>query len=69
MNYYLLHTTYPILFISVFARQLCLPVAAILFLLCGGALASADATACQLSQKLIPPSKTTVGSVNPGLKT
>ncbi len=39
MNYYLAHTTYPILFLSVFARQLCLPVPAILFLLAGGALA------------------------------
>jgi membrane protein DedA with SNARE-associated domain/rhodanese-related sulfurtransferase len=39
MNYYLLHTTYPIVFVSVFARQLCLPVPAILFLLSGGALA------------------------------
>lgn len=39
MNYYLLHTTYPILFLSVFARQLCLPVPAILFFLAGGALA------------------------------
>lgn len=41
MNYYLLHTTYPILFLSVFARQLSLPVPAILFLLSGGALAGA----------------------------
>lgn len=41
MNYYLAHTTYPILFLSVFARQLCLPVPAILFLLSGGALAGA----------------------------
>ena len=40
MNYYLIHTTYPILFVSVFARQLCLPVPAILFLLAGGAVAS-----------------------------
>jgi membrane protein DedA with SNARE-associated domain/rhodanese-related sulfurtransferase len=39
MNYYLLHTTYPILFLSVLARQLCLPVPAILFLLSAGALA------------------------------
>ena len=39
VNYYLIHTTYPILFLSVFARQLCLPVPAILFLLSGGALA------------------------------
>ena len=39
MNYYLLHTTYPILFLSVFARQLSLPVPALLFLLSGGALA------------------------------
>ena len=39
MNYYLIHTTYPILFVSVFARQLCLPVPAILFLLAGGAVA------------------------------
>jgi membrane protein DedA with SNARE-associated domain/rhodanese-related sulfurtransferase len=39
MNYYLFHTTYPMLFLSVFARQLCLPVPAILFLLSGGALA------------------------------
>ncbi len=39
MDYYLIHTTYPILFVSVFARQLCLPVPAILFLLSGGALA------------------------------
>lgn len=41
MNYYLLHTTYPILLVSVFARQLCLPVPAVLFLLSGGALAGA----------------------------
>jgi membrane protein DedA with SNARE-associated domain/rhodanese-related sulfurtransferase len=40
MGYYLVHTTYPILFLAVFARQLCLPVPAILFLLSGGALAS-----------------------------
>jgi membrane protein DedA with SNARE-associated domain/rhodanese-related sulfurtransferase len=39
MNYYLFHTTYLILFLSVFARQLCLPVPAILFLLSAGALA------------------------------
>jgi membrane protein DedA with SNARE-associated domain len=39
VNYYLIHTTYPILFVSVFARQLCLPVPAILFLLAGGAVA------------------------------
>ena len=41
MSFYLLHTTYLILFLSVFARQLCLPVPAILFLLSGGALAGA----------------------------
>ena len=39
MNYYLVHTTYPILFVAVFARQLCIPVPAILFLLSAGALA------------------------------
>ncbi len=39
VNYYLAHTTYPIIFIAVLARQLCLPVPAILFLLTGGALA------------------------------
>lgn len=39
MNYYLAHTTYPIIFVAVLARQLCLPVPAILFLLAGGALA------------------------------
>ncbi|HEY4049933.1 MAG TPA: VTT domain-containing protein [Acidobacteriaceae bacterium] len=39
MGYYLIHTTYPILFVSVFARQLSLPVPAILFLLAGGAMA------------------------------
>jgi len=39
MSFYLLHTTYLILFLSVFARQLCLPVPAVLFLLSGGALA------------------------------
>jgi hypothetical protein len=39
MNHYLLHTTYPVVFLSVFARRLCLPVPAILFLLSGGALA------------------------------
>jgi membrane protein DedA with SNARE-associated domain/rhodanese-related sulfurtransferase len=39
MNTYLLHITYPILFVAVLARQLCLPVPAILFLLAGGALA------------------------------
>lgn len=41
MNYYLAHITYPILFVAVFARQLSLPVPALLFLLSGGALAGA----------------------------
>ena len=41
MNYYLTHITYPILFVAVFARQLSLPVPALLFLLTGGALAGA----------------------------
>ena len=39
MNNYLLHTTYPILFLSVFAEQLCLPVPGSLFLMSGGSLA------------------------------
>jgi len=39
MGYYLIHTTYPILFVAVLARQLCLPVPALLFLLSAGALA------------------------------
>jgi membrane protein DedA with SNARE-associated domain len=39
MHYYLLDTTYPILFLYVFAHQLCLPVPAVPFLLSGGALA------------------------------
>lgn len=39
MNYFLAHTTYPVVLISVFARQLCLPVPAVLFLIAGGALA------------------------------
>jgi membrane protein DedA with SNARE-associated domain/rhodanese-related sulfurtransferase len=39
MGYYLIHTTYPILFLAVLARQLCLPVPAILFLISAGALA------------------------------
>lgn len=39
MSYYLVHTTYLVLFVSVFARQLCLPIPALLFLLSGGALA------------------------------
>jgi membrane protein DedA with SNARE-associated domain len=34
-----IHTTYPILFVAVRARQLCLPVPALLFLLSAGALA------------------------------
>lgn len=38
MNYFLLHTNYPILFLSIFARQLWIPVPAILFLISGGAL-------------------------------
>lgn len=38
MNQYLLNITYPALFLAVFARQLCLPVPAILFLLAAGAL-------------------------------
>ena len=42
MNYYLLHTTYPILFLAVLGRQLCLPVAAELFLLSAGALAGSS---------------------------
>lgn len=41
MNYFLIHITYPILLIAVFARQLCLPVPAILFLLSSGALVGA----------------------------
>ncbi len=41
MSYYLLHITYPILFLAVLARQLCLPVPAILFLLSAGALVGA----------------------------
>src|SRR5215813_1326081 len=41
MTFYLVHITYPILFVAVFARQLCLPVPAILFLLSSGALAGA----------------------------
>lgn len=39
MNYYLAHTSYLLIFIAVLARQLYLPVPAILFLLSGGALA------------------------------
>ena len=38
MNYYLLHTTYPILFLAVLGRELCLPVPVVLFLLSAGAL-------------------------------
>jgi membrane protein DedA with SNARE-associated domain/rhodanese-related sulfurtransferase len=41
MSYYLTHITYPILFVAVLARQLCLPVPALLFLLTSGALAGA----------------------------
>lgn len=41
MSYYLVHITYPILFVAVLARQLCLPVPALLFLLSAGALAGA----------------------------
>jgi membrane protein DedA with SNARE-associated domain len=41
MSYYLAHITYPILFVAVLARQLDLPVPALLFLLAGGALAGA----------------------------
>ena len=36
MAYYLFHTIYPILFVAVLARQLCLPVPANLFLLSAG---------------------------------
>jgi membrane protein DedA with SNARE-associated domain/rhodanese-related sulfurtransferase len=39
MSYYLVHTTYLIIFVAVFARQLCVPVPALLFLLSAGALA------------------------------
>ena len=39
MTYYLAHTSYLILFVAVFARQLCIPVPALLFLLSAGALA------------------------------
>jgi len=41
VSYYLTHITYPILFVAVFARQLSLPVPALLFLLTGGALVGA----------------------------
>ncbi len=40
VSYYLIHTTYLVLFVAVLARQLCLPIPAILFLLSGGALAA-----------------------------
>jgi len=40
VSYYLIHTTYPVVFIAVLARQLCLPIPALLFLLSGGALAA-----------------------------
>jgi membrane protein DedA with SNARE-associated domain/rhodanese-related sulfurtransferase len=39
VSYYLVHITYPVLFLCVLARQLCLPIPAILFLLSSGALA------------------------------
>jgi membrane protein DedA with SNARE-associated domain len=39
MSYCQLHTTYPILFLAVLGRQLCLPIRALLFLLSAGALA------------------------------
>ena len=39
MSYYLVHITYSILFVAVFARQLCLPIPGLLFLLSAGALA------------------------------
>jgi membrane protein DedA with SNARE-associated domain/rhodanese-related sulfurtransferase len=39
LSYYLVHITYPILFLAVLARQLCLPIPAMLFLLSAGALA------------------------------
>ena len=39
MQYYLDHITYPVIFVAVLARQLSLPVPAILFLMTGGALA------------------------------
>jgi membrane protein DedA with SNARE-associated domain len=39
MNEFFLHTTYPILFLAVFAEQLCLPIPAAPFLISGGALA------------------------------
>jgi membrane protein DedA with SNARE-associated domain/rhodanese-related sulfurtransferase len=42
MNYYLVHTTYLIVFIAVFARQLYVPVPALLFLISAGALAGSD---------------------------
>src|SRR5277367_1971015 len=41
MGYYLIHTTYLILFVAVLARQLCFPVPALLFLLSSGALVGA----------------------------
>ncbi len=40
MSYYLVHTTYLILFVAVFARQLCIPIPALLFLLSAGALSA-----------------------------
>ena len=38
MNHYLLLTTYPVLFLAVFANQLSMPVPGVLFLLAAGAL-------------------------------
>jgi membrane protein DedA with SNARE-associated domain/rhodanese-related sulfurtransferase len=41
LSYYLAHITYPVVFLAVLGRQLCLPIPALLFLLSGGALAGA----------------------------
>ncbi|WP_263383575.1 VTT domain-containing protein [Granulicella arctica] len=47
MNHYLLLTTYPVLFVAVFANQLSMPVPGVLFLLAAGAL-------CHMGQLSLP---------------
>jgi len=54
VNYDLIHTTYPILFLSVFARQLCLPVPAILFLLSGGGFGNGIITSLSRALRSCP---------------
>ena len=60
VNHHLIHTTYPTLFLSVFARQLCLPVPAILILAFWGRIWQRHHYIVKQSASILPGSSATL---------